>query len=259
MINTNVGMANAFNEFFTDIGPKLDMEMPQCKKPGGVKHYLCPRNPSVFLTSPTTPLEIVDIINTLDDTKSSGPCSVPTKLLKLVRNELAIPFSDICNASFDEGVFPDKNKIAKIIPIHKNGSVSDINNYRPISLLSVFSKIMEKLMASRLNEFLVSHEIIHSNQFGFRSGYSTSHSLISIVETIRKSLDNNMFGCGVFIDLKKAFDTVNHEILLEKLEHYGIREEALHWFRSYLSNRKQYVHLNGINSVTRNVTCGKVK
>ena len=181
---------------------------------------------------------------------------MPTKLLKIARHELSIPFSDICNASFDEGVFPEKNKIAKVIPSHKKGPTNDVNNYRPISLLSVFSKIMEKLMVTRLNTYLEVHEVLYPNQYGFRSGYSTSPSLISITETIKKTIENKKFGCGVFIDLKKAFDTVNHDILLQKLEHYGIREEALSWFESYLTNRKQYVHLNGINSKTNKITCG---
>ena len=101
-------------------------------------------------------------------------------------------------------------------------------------------------MSARLTTFLNLHEIIYPKQFGFRSGYSTTHSLISITETIKNTLDNNKYGCGVFIDLKKAFDTVNHDILLHKLEHYGIRKEALSWFESYLTNRKQYVCLNGI-------------
>ena len=205
-------MANAFNEFFTDIGPQLDKKIPQCGRPGGTKYYLNPRIPQSFLVSPTTPTEISNLINTLDVTKSSGPCFAPTKLLKMARLELSIPMSKVCNASFDEGVFPEKNKIAKVIPSHKNGPTDDVNNYRPISLLSVFSKIMEKLMASRLTTFLELHEIIYPKQFGFRAVFATSHSLISIIETIRKSLDSGKFGCGVFIDLKKAFDTENHDI-----------------------------------------------
>ena len=111
-------------------------------------------------------------------------------------------------------------------------------------------------MATRLTNYLELHDIIYPNQFGFRAGYSTTHSLISITETIKKTLDNKKYGCGVFIDLKKAFDTVNHDILLMKLQNYGIQGEALSWFISYLSNRKQYVHLNGVNSETRNITCG---
>ena len=255
-INTNEGMANAFNDFFTKIGPKLDKDIPNPRRNRDPTYYLNSRVPLSFLISPTNPKEINDIISTLDVSKSSGPCCIPTKLLKLVSDEISHPFSDICNSSFNQGVFPDKNKIAKVMPCHKNGSTKDVNNYRPISLLSTFSKIIEKLMASRLNIFLDLHSIIYPNQFGFRAGSSTSHSLISITETIKKTIDEKKFGCGVFIDLKKAFDTVNHDILLQKLEHYGIRDVALSWFKSYLTDRKQYVHINGVDSETKDITCG---
>ena len=143
-----------------------------------------------------------------------------------------------------------------LTPCHKKGSTKDVNNYRPISLLSVFSKIMEKLMVCRLNDFLELHSIIYPNQFGFRSGCSTTHSLISITETINKTIEDKKYGCGVFIDLKKAFDTVNHKILLQKLEHYGIRDMALAWFESYLNGRKQYVSLNGCDSGIKDISCG---
>ena len=111
-------------------------------------------------------------------------------------------------------------------------------------------------MATRLTTFLDLHSIIYPNQFGFRAGCSTIHSLISITETINKSIEQKKFGCGVFNDLKKAFDTVNHDILLNKLDHYGIRGEALLWFKSYLTNRKQFVSFNGVNSSVRTITCG---
>ena len=111
-------------------------------------------------------------------------------------------------------------------------------------------------MVVRLTTYLEFYEIIYPNQFGFRPGYSTSLSLISITETIKNTLDNNKYWCGVFIDLKKAFDTVNHEILLQKLEHYGIRVLAFSWFKSYLTDRSQYVHINGIYSENKKVTCG---
>ena len=119
-------------------------------------------------------------------------------MLKLVGNELSLSFSDICNTSFKEGIFPDKNKIAKVIPSHKKGPINDVNNYRPVSLLSTFSKIMEKIMAVRLNTYLELHEIIYPNQFGFRSGCSTTHSLITITENILKTLDRNKYGCVVY-------------------------------------------------------------
>ena len=182
----------------------------------------------------------------------SGPINIPIKLLKIAKHHIAVPLSDICNASFSEGKFPDKNKMAKVIPIHKKSCTNDINNYRPISLLPVFSKIMEKLMAKRLNVFLQENSIICNNQYAFRPGLSTEHSLIAIIETTKKTIEEKKYGCGVFIDLKKAFDTVNRQILLHKLEHYGIRNESLSWFESYLKDRQQYVTINKINSMILN-------
>ena len=114
--------------------------------------------------------------------------------------------------------------------------------------------MMGKMMVARLTSYLELHEIIYPKQFGFRAGYSTTHSLIDITENIRKTIEEKKYGCNVFIDLKKAFDTVNHDILLHKLEHYGIRESALTWFfKSYLSGRKQYVHLNGADSEMKGI------
>ena len=119
-----------------------------------------------------------------------------------------------------------------------------------------FDKIIEKLMHYRLYNFLQTHNILFKNQFGFRKNTSTSHALIQIVERIRQSIDNKNNNCGIFIDLSKAFDTINHEILLSKMEHYGIRGIALSWFKSYLSNRKQYTYLNGISSNVKQINCG---
>ena len=121
-------------------------------------------------------------------------------------------------------------------------------NYRPISLLSNINKIVEKLMHKRLFNFLSKHDCIYKLQFGFRENHSTTHALINLTEEIRSSLDKNIFACGIFIDLQKAFDTVDHKILLSKLEHYGIRGISNNWFKSYLSNRKQHVSINGFLS-----------
>ena len=121
-------------------------------------------------------------------------------------------------------------------------------NYRPISLLSNISKIFERIMYTRLQDFLKTSEMLYKVQFGFRKTYSTNHALLSIVEKFRNSLDKNMYTCGIFIDLEKAFDTVNHHIILSKLNHYGIRGVANSWFASYLSNRSQSVTLNGVTS-----------
>ena len=147
-------------------------------------------------------------------------------------------------------------KIVKVIPIHKGGSIQDMNNYRPISLLSIFDKIIEKLMHKRLYNFMEENDILYHKQFGFRKGNSTINALMQITEKIKESIDKGKYGCGIFIDLRKAFDTVNHNILLMKLEHYGIRESALLWFAAYLNKRKQFVSINGENSELRELSCG---
>ena len=152
--------------------------------------------------------------------------------------------SQIINESFRIGIFTDKLKIATVIPIFKKGDASKNSNYRPISLLSVFSKIFEKIMHERLYNFLELHEILFQMQFGFRNGNSTDHALISLSERIKSTIDSKRVGCGIFIDLQKAFDTVNHNILLQKLDHYGIRGSSLQWFESYLTGRLQYVSIN---------------
>ena len=152
-------------------------------------------------------------------------------------NIMASPLTEIINLSFLTGN-PNNLKIAKIIPVFKNkGSNLQCNNYRPISLLSNINKVFEKLMYTRLlYNFL---DIFIYSYFGFREKHSTNHALISITEKIREALDNNNFACGIFIDLQKAFDTVDHNILLQKLNHYGIRGVANDWFNSYLSNRSR--------------------
>ena len=187
---------------------------------------------------------------------TSTPASIPVKLLKLIPDLIVIPLCNIINLSFVSGSFPDPLKIVKVIPIHKNGSTQDINNYRPISLLSIFDEIMEKIMHERLYKFLELNNILYSKQFGFRKNNSTIDALIKITDKIRESVDKGKYGCGIFIDLRKAFDTVNHNILLLKMEHYGVRGPSLQWFRSYLSERKQYVYINGECSELKQISCG---
>ena len=138
------------------------------------------------------------------------------------------------NFSFLTGVFLTVLKTAKVVPVFKKDSI--------------IGKILEKLMYKRLYTFLNNNNIIYNLQFGFRQQYSTSYALINITEIIRKALDDGNIGCGVFVDLQKDFDTVDHQILLAKLSHYGIRRVSNDWFKSYLSNSSQYVSINGYES-----------
>ena len=240
-------IANKFNVYFSTIAAKLQ---------GKVYHaghdftkYLTDRNEKSFFIRPTDETEIIQIINNLNINKANGPYSIPKELIHLIKEIIAYPLSQLINHSFTSGVYFQKLKISKTMPFFKNkGNIMDCENYRPISLLSNINKIVEKLMHNRLYNFLNDNNCIYENQFGFRSNHSTNHALINLTENIRSSLDNNEISVGVFIDLQKTFDTVDHQILISKLNYYGIRGTANNWFNSYLSNRKQYVTINGHDS-----------
>ena len=149
--------------------------------------------------------------------------SIPTYILKIYNEFFSQYLSILINLSFETGIFPDVLKIAKVTPIHKKDSQMNYLNYRPISLLSAISKIYEKCIYTRIFDYLTKNNLISTKQFGFRSKFSTIHALISITERIKQLMDSGHYVCGVFIDLEKAFDTVNHNILCEKLKYYGLR------------------------------------
>ena len=216
-----------------------------------------PNSPNSLFFSPVSKSEILKIISSLNHTKSTGDCSIPRQVFDSVPDTLAEILQLLINLTFETGIFPSTLKTVKVIPIFKNkGSNQDVNNYRPISLLSNVDKIIEKLVYSRLISFLDLHNILSNRQFGFRKKHSTKLALISLTEEIRRSLDSGKFSCGVFIDLQKAFDTVDHNILLCKLELYGVRGVANNWFQSYLSNRIQYVSYSNSTSSKRKILTG---
>ena len=162
---------------------------------------------------------------------------------------MAPVLAHLVNCSMSTGIFPENGKVARVIPVYKlKGDKQLYENYRPISLLPVFSKIIERLIYNKVFEFLVRYEILFESQYGFRSGHNTTHATLDFIKNIETSIESGNYAIGVFCDLSKAFDTLNHEILLSKLEHYGIRGTALMWFESYLKNRTQYVELNGFKS-----------
>ena len=181
---------------------------------------------------------------------------IPTKLLKFCCAELSPILTDINNASLEEGVFPDALKIARVTPIHKAGDIKCRTNYRPISVLCALSKISERVVSTKLLEYLTSNAILHHNQYGFRLQRSTSMALLQLIDDISEAVDQGKFTVGIFIDLAKAFDTVNHDILLAKLSFYGVRGLPYEWFASYLNNRKQYVSIDNVESHCMYVKCG---
>ena len=151
---------------------------------------------------------------------------------------------------------PDDFEVAKVIPIYKKGLNTSLGNYRPISLLSIFNLILEKLIFKRLMNFIETQNILYSKQFGFRQKYSTTQALLSITNKIQKAVDEGTYSCGIFLDFSKAFDTVNHNILIMKLDHYGFRGIIKKWFSSYLNERKQYVSIGNAVSDYKQISCG---
>ena len=169
---------------------------------------------------------------------------------------LAHVISSNINKSFAKGIFPDALKIAKIIPIHKGDKKDVISNYRPISLLPSLSKIYERAIYSRLIEFLTQHIILSDDQYGFRKNRSPKLAILKLIGLILENLSKEKFVISVFLDLKKAFDTLDHDIMLKKLHYYGIRGVYHDWFKSYLCNRRQVTTINSIESNYANVITG---
>ena len=247
-------ISEAFNDFFVNIGPNLARSIPNPDKT--FHHYLNNKNSFSLFFEPVAEEEVKDIINNLNTKKAAGFDGVTNFLLKNLVNEIISPLTYILNKSLLKGVVPDQMKIAKVIPIFKKGNKEELGNYRPISLLTSLSKILERLVYSRTLKFLNEFKVFCNSQFGFRKKHSTSHALLNFIDKIANATDDQLYTVGIFLDLSKAFDTIDHDILLYKLSHYGIRGKALDWFRSYLFNRKQFVNVNGNESSFKNISCG---
>ena len=251
-------IAEKFNNYFANIAEKLKSKISSnidatCQSSGTTsKNYI---SNSIYL-APTNSTEISQII---DNLKIKATADINVASIKRANNtdsKFSEVIADIVNRSFLEGVFPSNLKNAKVVPVHKGGSRVDIENYRPISLLSAFSKIFEKVMYGRVYDFLSHNSILDENQFGFRKGRSCEQALLTAQNEILKSLSKKQISLLLLIDFSKAFDMVDHDILLKKLNNYGIRGIAHDWFKSYLSDRTQYVTINGQTSSNRDMLYG---
>ena len=248
-------MAEHFNNFFCTIGKRLAEKMEN-NSSQSVTRYLTNRVSSSIFLEPVDERELISIINLLPLKKSVGHDNIPVIFIKLVDRIIAPFLVKVINASFDLGMFPNILKIAKVIPIYKSGDKQLINNYRPISLLSPFSKIYEKLLFNRFYKFLDKKSILIPTQYGFRPHHSTQHAILDIITTAYHNINIKNFTGLVTLDLTKAFDTVCHERLLIKLHHYGFRGKVNKLIGSYFSNRKQYVCLGDINSSQQHIGLG---
>lgn len=246
-------VVNNFNQYFVNIGPQLARKI-SC--PGTPDDTLINRNQNSMFLSHVYENEIIDIVSKSKSKMSTDSDDLDMKTLKWVIEGISKPLTYICNLSFKTGIFPTGMKIAKVIPLFKHGDKHHFTNYRPISLLPQFSKILEKLFDTRLDSFLQKYNIITDNQYGFRKSRSTSLAIIDTVEEITNAIDSKKYVAGLFVDLTKAFDTIDHNTLAIKLERYGIRGIVLNWVKSYLSNRQQFVKIGDHKSACLNIACG---
>ena len=246
-------IANTFNKYFTNVGQDLAKEIPN-----GVKDpisYIPEINSHSMLVTPVDCDEVTRIIKTLKNT-SAGCDEIHSKVVKATFQYYLEPLTHVLNSSLTQGFFPDAMKIARVVPIFKAGDQTCIQNYRPVSILPLFSKLFERLMYNRILKFISLHNILYKYQFGFREGYSTNMALIALIDKILEAIDSGEMVIGVLLDFKKAFDTVNHSVLLNKLYKYGIRGIAHKWLADYLNNRKQYVSFENVTSSHLTVKCG---
>ena len=250
-------IATKFNEYFNSIATKLngsmtDLDLSDCVFSSFEDYLDRPVNNSMALFSCTSD-EIIDIISELDNNKSSD---IPVRIIKKASHVISPILSEHFNNLMTDGVFPEVLKVGKVTPVYKKENPESIENYRPISTLPVFGKIFEKIIYNRLYSFLQSKNILHENQFGFRKNHSTSHAINYSVTHINSCLKRKHHVLGIFIDLSKAFDTIDHKKLLYKLDRYGIRGMAHNLLKSYLSNRLQYTSTLGENSEKLTVLYG---
>ena len=251
LINGNLttdkeSIAHNLNIYFTEIAQKLRVNIPPSRTE--FTEYLKPAELTSFVMYPTFPAEILSLSSSINLSRSIGPDHLDPIIIKDNLANIINPLTKIFNSSLETGIIPDKLKLATVIPIFKQGNREDIGNYRPISISPYFSKLMEKIVYYRLNDYVTKKNIIHNSQHGFRKGHSTVLPLISIQDKITQAIERNEFSIGIFLDLSKAFDTVDHDILIKKLANYGIRDIPLLWFTNYLSNRYQQVKCNGVVS-----------
>ena len=249
-----IDIASEFNNFFSNIGANHSAAIqPTDVDPS---HYLLSATQSSMALFPTSSNEIINIVNSLSSKDSYGHDNIPIKILKSSIHSIAAHLSFLVNHSFNLGYFPNALKIAKVCPIFKSGARDSITNYRPISLLPSFSKVYEKALHDRLTSFLTANKIFVSNQFGFRKGHSTYMPIMDLYDKVTEAMQRKEFVLAVFLDLAKAFDTLDYSILCNKLHHYGVRGIALSLFRDYLTNRKQYVKFHDTCSSTKSMHFG---
>lgn len=248
----NKEMSNYCNNYFINVGINM---LTNIKKPANFANNLRINKNSMFLT-PVTDSELIKHISTLKNNGAPGKDGITAKIIKTIHMHILEPLKHIINLSFQTGIVPTQFKTSIVTPIHKSGDKSKIKNYRPISLINNFGKVFEKCLKERLLLFITANNILHNLQFGFQKGKSTSDAMYTVINEITKNLDTDKKCIAVFLDLAKAFDTVDHNKLLNILEQHGVRGTVLDVFSNYLTNRLQQVKINNTLSDQMSIKIG---
>ena len=251
--------ANSFNDFFVSVFEQYNTdELNTNCISDKLKTFIQSKlSPEVKFDIPPISISYVkNQLASLDPTKATGLDGLSAKFLRISSSVIAAPLTKILNLSISTGVFPDSFKKAKVTPSFKKGDKSDKSNYRPISVLSLLSKIIEKHFAEHLKSYLAKHDLLYERQSGFRSKHSCETALTAIIDDWISAIDKNEIVGTVLLDLSKAFDLVNHKILLEKLRYYQFSDRSLHWFKSYFDNRSQQVSISGTLSSSKLISSG---
>ena len=255
IISNNQDIANCFNNFFSGIGPAL-AETIRGPPNKSYNDYLKQTILTTFAFDTVCPDQVTKYINELKSKSSSGQDGISSIMLKHIAKIISPSLCFIINQSLITGIVPDSMKTAKISPIFKKDDPHLTDNYRPISLLPIISKVLEKVVFKQVYEYFSRNKLLYKNQYGFRKKHSTELAGLELNDIIVQNLERRKMPVSVFIDLSKAFDTIDHKILLKKLSYYGIKGTALKWFESYLTNRKMFVQYNDCVSSYSELTTG---
>ena len=247
-------IAEVFNDYFSNIGPDLasKIDTPNLN----FQTYIEKAKSEFSAFQPITVSNVYHLLHGLSSNKATGVDKISSKIIEIAAPAISDSLTYIFNQAITLSLFPHEWKTARVIPLYKNGQRNLPGNYRPISVLPVISKIMERILYDQLYNYLTKFELLSDSQFGFRKFHSTATALLDRTNDWYMNLDRKMFNLVVLIDLKKAFDTVDHQILLKKLELYGIKGQALSFLESYLSNRNQKCQIQGSVSSEKLIKCG---
>ena len=241
LVSDEKEMANCFNTHFSNIGKDVVKEIPQSST--HFSDYLPPPPRNSFFIGPVTRLDMMYTILSIKRKKSQDINEISTDLLQHVVVPISAPLTHIFNISIQKGIFPDIFKMSKVIPIFKSNDKKDMSFYRGVTLTDSFSKVFEKIVNDKLTEFLVSTNFFFDHQFGFLKNRSTNHAIIDFINQISDNLNKGNILLGLFMDVKKCFDCISHDILFKKLENAGVRGISLNWFKSFFHKRQQKVKI----------------